>query len=308
MTFGDSYTDEERYAYFYDHYNTPPPPGTLLGEGSGGRTWARYVIQYAGSSDETEWKPRATLYNYAVGGSFCSEEITPRIYPTLLEYEVPAFAADQTANRINTTEPYFQPPITPSNAVAAVWIGTNDLGAFSFLTDDEVSGKVLADFTDCVYAALDGIYAAGARTFVLMNTIPLHLAPVYANETLHGMAVGEDSWKSEKMHELTTSANDIFRYQTPYEFVISNRYPDAQVALFDVWSLIREIYFNPENYFNGTAPANVTSCVSCQDPWWASPDSYMWWDDLHPSEQTNRIIAANFIEVLDGRSEYAEYW
>ena len=139
-----------------------------------------------------------------------------------------------------------------------------------------------------------------------MNTMPLHLAPAYANETLHGMATGDDSYKAEKIHELTTSANDIFRYQTPYEFVISNRYPDAQVALFDVWSLVREMYFNPEDYFNGTAPANVTSGITFSDR--SSPDSYLWWDDLHPSEQTARTIAKEFMGVLNGTSEFAEYW
>ena len=100
--------------------------------------------------------------------------------------------------------------------------------------------------------------------------------------------------------------NDIFKFQTPYEYRVSQRYPGAHAALFDVWSLLREIYFNPDDYLNGTAPANVTSDVKMTDE--SSPDSFMWWDALHPSEQTNRIIARNFIEVLNGTSKYAEYW
>jgi len=30
ITFGDSYTDESRLAYFYTHGGAAPPPGTLL--------------------------------------------------------------------------------------------------------------------------------------------------------------------------------------------------------------------------------------------------------------------------------------
>ena len=312
VAFGDSYTDEARMRYFIEHNNTAPPPGTLLNESRsiavGGRVWARYVMQYTGSSDGGEWHPTMSLYNYAVGGSFCSGEIVPREYPTLLEYAVPAFAADKAAGQINTGRPYFESALTPSNAVFALWIGTNDLGQFSFLNDMQVGGKTLTDFTDCVYAALDGLYAAGARTFVLMNTMPLHLAPLYANETLHGAATGDLQFEAEKVHELTTSANDIFNYQTPYEFMVSKRYPGAQVALFDVWSLVREVYFHPSAYYNGTAPANVTSYVTQSEDTRSSPDSFMWWDGLHPSEQTGRIIARNFIEVLNGTSKYAQYW
>ena len=312
IAFGDSYTDENRMDYIVQHDNEPPPPGTLMNESrsiaTGGRVWARYVIQYTGSSEDGQWHPSMSLYNYAVGGSFCSGEIVPREYPTLLEYAVPAFAADKAAGRINTNEPYFQPALTPSNAVFTLWIGTNDLGRFSFLNDMQVGGKTLTDFTDCVYAALDGMYAAGARTFVLVNTMPLHLAPLYANETLHGAATGDLSFEAEKVHELTTSANDIFEYQTPYEFKVSERYPGAQVALFDVWSLVREVYFHPDSYYNGSLATNVTSYITLSEETRSSPDSFMWWDGLHPSEQTGRIIARNFIEVLNGTSKYAQYW
>jgi phospholipase/lecithinase/hemolysin len=34
----------------------------------------------------------------------------------------------------------------------------------------------------------------------------------------------------------------------------------------------------------------------------------MWWDDLHPSEQTQRVIAREFVSVIEGKSQYASYW
>lgn len=82
ITFGDSYTDENRLTYFFINGNTEPPPGTLLPETfrapSGGRTWPRYVVQYTGREVGESFVPELELYNYAVSGAVCSNEVTPR--------------------------------------------------------------------------------------------------------------------------------------------------------------------------------------------------------------------------------------
>jgi phospholipase/lecithinase/hemolysin len=82
LTFGDSYTDENRIRYIAENNGSFPPAGTYFGESfvtaSGGKTWPRYVVQYAGSNSTSEWEPKLTLYNYAVSGAVCSNEITPR--------------------------------------------------------------------------------------------------------------------------------------------------------------------------------------------------------------------------------------
>lgn len=33
-------------------------------------------------------------------------------------------------------------------------------------------------------------------------------------------------------------------------------------------------------------------------------DSYMWWDELHPSEQTGRNLAAEMHLKIEGKSKY----
>lgn len=82
ITFGDSYTDESRLGYFISHDGSAPLPGTLLPESfataGGGRGWARYVVQYTGSTVNGQWDPQMTLYDYAVSGAVCSNQITPR--------------------------------------------------------------------------------------------------------------------------------------------------------------------------------------------------------------------------------------
>lgn len=75
-----------------------------------------------------------------------------------------------------------------------------------------------------------------------------------------------------------------------------------------------DIINHPHNFLNGTAPLNVTGFVkhcpadgsSCTyDP---SPDSFLWYDELHPTEQAERIVARNFLDAVNGRSKYAIYW
>lgn len=83
ITFGDSYTDENRLNYFASHNGSAPPPGTYLPEGqntaSGGKTWPRFVVQYTGHDTANgSWEPQLDLYDYAVSGAVCSNNISPR--------------------------------------------------------------------------------------------------------------------------------------------------------------------------------------------------------------------------------------
>lgn len=82
ITFGDSYTDENRLSYIIAHNGSLPPAGTYFPEGfstaSGGMTWPRFVVQYTGHDGANGWEPQLDLYDYAVSGAVCSNDITPR--------------------------------------------------------------------------------------------------------------------------------------------------------------------------------------------------------------------------------------
>ena len=184
------------------------------------------------------------MSNYAVSGAACSNSITPRIepqtqipYPSVLEYEVPAFLAE---NRLHKR---------PSEStVYTIWIGTNDLGYEGFLTDSQARNATVATYVDCVYHALDTVYAEGGRHFVLMNLAPLHLAPLYAVPE-HGGTTAEESqyWTSKpenitevshRMKDQVVMINQVFAYRTPYELLIARRYPGARFAVMDMYGLV----------------------------------------------------------------------
>lgn len=184
------------------------------------------------------------LSNYAVSGAACSNSITPRIdpqtgilHPSVLEYEIPAFLAD-----------YKLHGLPQDSTVYAIWIGTNDLGYEGFLTDSQAGNATVTTYVDCVYHALDTVYANGGRQFVLMNLAPLHLAPLYAVPENGGVSGEESSywsWKPEnitavsyRMKEQVVALNQVFSYRTPYELFIARRYPGASFAVMDMYGLV----------------------------------------------------------------------
>lgn len=83
----------------------------------------------------------------------------------------------------------------------------------------------------------------------------------------------------------------------------------------DVNSLFKDIHRNPQNYLNGTTPLDVLDFIhhceagaaNCTDlP--GDRDSFMFYDSLHPSEQVHRVVAQNFMDVINGGSRFATYW
>lgn len=136
VTFGDSYTDNGRLGYYIDNNGSSPPAGVLLPQtsvtASGGLAWGQYVQQYTG----------VAYFDYAVSGATCSNEIISRYLaylninrslPSVVNDELPSFLADVSVKTLYENR-------TAENTVYALWIGTNDLGYGSFLTDSQVSG------------------------------------------------------------------------------------------------------------------------------------------------------------------------
>ena len=120
---------------------------------------------------------------------------------------------------------------------------------------------------------------------------------------------------SGKMKQYTRLVNDLFAYRTPYEQLIAKRYPGASFALFDTHALLLDIYNRPEKYLD--SPANVsgqyylcdvaTGSVCASQPG-TKPSQFLWFDELHPSERVDEVVAKEFVTVTQGKSKYAKYW
>lgn len=134
VTFGDSYTDDGRLAYYIENDGSAPPPGVLPPQSSvsasGGLAWGQFVQRDTG----------AAYFDYAVSGATCSNEIVSRLlgainkpFPSVVDDELPSFVADVGVQALYENR-------TSENTVYALWIGTNDLGIDGFLTDSQAPG------------------------------------------------------------------------------------------------------------------------------------------------------------------------
>ncbi|KAK1836955.1 hypothetical protein QBC39DRAFT_337786 [Podospora conica] len=259
---------------------------------SGGLTWAQFVANEAG----------AKLYDYAVSGATCSNNIISRYFsaikrsfPAVLEDEIPSFQADVSFKAL-------YPDRTADNTVYSVWIGTNDLGFDAFLSDSQAPGTTITDYVHCVWSVFDAIYKTGGRRFVLMNNVPLELAPLYA-EPKNGGTLDSQFWGNKTLYNATeysfkikqysTTANALFDFGTAFQVKLKNRWPGAVVDIFDVHSLVTDIVKAPQQFLD--APFNTTGyfrhCLAtnngvCTDLTTVGPKSgFLWYDELHPSEK-----------------------
>ncbi|KAG6333741.1 hypothetical protein ID866_5354 [Astraeus odoratus] len=286
VIFGDSYTESMYYP-----------------SADGGYAWPVYAAWY-GSFD---------LYNFARGGATCSNNLTYHPYPSLLEYELP----DYLSSMQNGTIP--KSSIPTDETVYVIWIGTNDIGVLLGL--DASKGVSIVDVRECVVGVVNILYKIGARNFVVMNIIPLNLAPLYAPDSYVNQ--GEDETeRSILVNKLARSGNALTD-----RMLREQSLPGAHIVSFNAYGLFTDIYTNPNAYLNGTKTIrdsggittvhvyNVTgSILTCvhkpneeQGPLvctitadGAERDGYMWYDSLHPSEQVDRIVAKEITAVLKG--------
>lgn len=165
----------------------------------------------------------AQLYNYAVSGAVCDNKIIYRYLEDLkapfpdVVYEIDSFVADANYVNATTNSNTLYTDRQSDNTVYSMWIGTNDLGAGAFLTDSSLNGTTIPNYVDCVFEKFDTLYKNGARYFVLMNTAPLQLSPVYGMPDAGGQNTSFTYWPDKvfaSLHPLVISTNfgEAFKY------------------------------------------------------------------------------------------------
>nr|VWO97463.1 Mannitol 1-phosphate dehydrogenase [Ganoderma boninense] len=151
-----------------------------------------------------------------------------------------------------------------------------------------------------------------------LETTPLYSADSYPNR--YWTAQRNTTEWSVFMKELTTSGNAIARLELQ---LLAPTLHGAHVGFFDSHSLFADMVARPQLYLNGTAPLNVTgavhSCVFdlnestgdpgvCTDATGTDQDSFLWFDELHPSVQAERVVAKAISDVIHRRSEKWITW
>ncbi|EJD37643.1 GDSL lipase/acylhydrolase [Auricularia subglabra TFB-10046 SS5] len=279
VTFGDSYTD-------------------VVNVGDGGVAWPVYAAGYA----------HLTLHPFARSGAACSNNITPINSPPVMESQIPAFQAAKLR-------------LPPQETVYTLWIGTNDVGASGLLTGKD-PGVTVVDTTACAVDWVRVMYRLGARNFIFQNIIPLQLTELYSATALPSRPWHTDRNQTEwalLMTEMTTAGNAISLLMLR---ALAPTLRGARIAYFDSHALFTDMFANPARYLNGTAPLNVTGSINgCPFELNGGPvggacppqvqgsdrDSFLWFDELHPSEQADRVVAREMVAALRGNTRWATW-
>ncbi|OJA13745.1 hypothetical protein AZE42_01547 [Rhizopogon vesiculosus] len=285
VTFGDSYTDSSYYP-----------------TADGGYAWPTWAAMYGNFS----------LYGFARSGATCSNILTYRPYPPILGWQIPAYM-NETRN--GTLE------LNPEETMYTIWIGTNDLGANALLTGSDAPTTSIVEVRQCAIDVMNKLYESGARNFIMQNILPLDLTILYSNYSYPNRY-----WYAERnttewnvfMKELVRAGNEITSLML--EAAIP-KLPGAHIASFDSYGLFTDMYNNPQNYLNGTAPYSVTSCINscvytldnatastCTVATGTDADSFLWYDELHPSQQSDRIVAREITAVMKGEYNQWTTW
>lgn len=131
VTFGDSYTDTVVIS-------------------NGGTQWPVYAAGYADLN----------LFPFARSGAPCSQNLTPRPFPSVMESQVPTYLSEVHNRSIR---------VPAEQTIYTLWIGTNDLGPWTLLTGGVVNNANIVDVTQCAVSWVNELYKAGARNFLFQN-------------------------------------------------------------------------------------------------------------------------------------------
>ncbi|KAH9916237.1 hypothetical protein B0H21DRAFT_781973 [Amylocystis lapponica] len=280
VTFGDSYTD-------------------VAVPGDHSISWPIFAAQDAG----------LTLYPFARSGATCSNALTNKPFPPVFGSQLPTYFAEVANGTLK---------LNPEETVYTLWIGTNDVGVGALLTGSQTPGVTLVDTIDCAVNWISVMYESGARNFVFQNMLPLERTILYSADSYYNRYWTEQRNSTEWnvfMHEITNTGNNLSLLKVQ---ALVPSLPGAHVGYFDSYGLISDIIDYPQNYLNGSAPYNVTGCInSCvfqENESQADPgdcyvttgtaiDSFLWYDELHPSEQTDRVIGREMAaSIADARA------
>jgi len=228
----------------------------------------------------------APLFDYAVGGA--KTDTTNSDYP---------IAGDPLANTgvlSQITAFHSDHPDIPNLSLALYLVsgGSNDVleaaGSLD-LTNVDIATAFVSTLVSNFNAAVQQLYDLGGRHFLLSLLPDLGLTPEAV-----GLGLAAD------LSDLSVWINSELLDSFPTLFADK---PDSSYAVSDTLSVQRAVVSDPAAF----GLTNVTDpCVSPDDgSVCINPDSYLFWDTLHPTSAASAILAANMLTALPEPSSIA---
>jgi outer membrane lipase/esterase len=165
-------------------------------------------------------------------------------------------------------------PAIRDKTLFAVWGGANDV--LDATSPGDVVKGVIAELTNIQY-----LIDAGATQFLIPNLPPLGSTPFFNGSPADGVAATEASvLYNQLLAEGISILRDI------------NHRKHVRLVQLDVFSLFNQIVATPSKY-------SLTDVnTSAQGLAIIDPDTYLFWDDLHPTTRGHNIVAVTALGAL----------
>lgn len=201
--------------------------------------------------------------NYAIAGAATGNTGTGRTSPSLLTQQ-----AGYLALHSNHAD---------ADALYVIFGGGNDLADALTTANPALVSQGVANVTQMV----GDLYDAGARNILVVNSVDIGLTPRVA-------AFGGAAQTNASLLSVSWN-NALSASLASYNSVVG-----LDLDVFDLYSLQHNVIDHAADYgITNTTSACFNGATVC-----AQPNTYMYWDDFHPTAAVHNLIAQGAINAL----------
>ncbi|MBB1076740.1 SGNH/GDSL hydrolase family protein [Rhodoferax sp. 4810] len=279
FVFGDSLSDGGNYADPINPGGFPPYPyaGTRY---SNGLTAVEYLWQAYHPGDTTFKPSNFGGTNYALGGSttgkFNFNSVNPNVSkasPLLLPW-----FADQggVANQVASFASICSNCFVPDESLFVVWAFPNDVFSSAVLGLD--AGALITAGVTNIKSTVQTLIDEGATNFLIPNMPDLGSTPGFLGRTdLTGLSMAFNAALAGALTGLDQAMKAV------------------EITQFDTFATLNTIIANKEQY----GFTNVTEqCVDNLTNGRCNPNTWLFWDGVHPTTAGHAILGAQFAAAV----------
>jgi outer membrane lipase/esterase len=266
IVFGASLSDTGNVYTATNGSDPGPSPSYYLGRWSNGPLWIDNVAQSYGK------EVKAALLggtNYAYGGAkTCAISGVISSVPDICD-QVDQYLSS-VSNKANPNALYVIDASAVGNEITEVLSGTTTSAQITTAAPTNVTNK------------LEALYAAGARRFLVTNVPDVGSTPLIQSYGASAAATATS----------LSSAFNVALDNALNSFVSAN--PNATLYKGDFYGTLAKVKTSPSTY----GISNITDACQIGGIICSSPDSYLYWDDFHPSKTIGSIVSSYVLSFI----------
>ena len=237
-----------------------------------GATWVEGLARYlalAGNARPAFQNTGMEASNYAMGGARAVAN-----YPC--RFNLPAQVSTYLADF----------PHTSPRTLVAIEIGGNDVrDALVAAAMGNDPGPIIQGALNSLFISIAQLYNNGARKFLILNVPDVGKTPAVR-------ALGPAAVAGANLISVTYNGGLAVGLQQ-----LEAALPGIDIRILDVYTTVNSVVTNPATY----GFVNATdACITPNQPPFAcaQPDTYVFWDGIHPTKALHAIVAQQAIAVM----------